>query len=98
MGIHKAVLTAKITRARCEYLWGQYRRDHINYAKDVRPKIKSALPARENEIDDLYRKFVEYIGDVHDMIVCDRCGYITSCWEYGGDDGRERLCTECREE
>ena len=98
MGIHKALLTARITTARCEYLWGQYRRDHINYAKDVRPKIRSALPARENEVEDLYHKFIEYIGNNHDMIACDRCGIITNGWDYGGEDGSERLCYECMEE
>lgn len=97
MGIHKAVLTVKITTARCQYLWGQYRRGNISYAKDVRPKIRSALPARENEVDDLYNKFIEYIGDEHDMVVCDKCGVITDCWDYAGEDGAERLCYSCRE-
>lgn len=96
--MHKPRLTRAITKARCEYLWGQYRRDRIIYAKDVRPKIRKALPARENEIDDLYHRFIEYIGDEHDMTVCDRCGLITSCWDYGGEDGADRLCIDCREE
>lgn len=94
MGIHKARLTQDITNARCSYLWGQYRRGHLNYIKDVVPVIERALPVRENEVASLKQEFVRYMGEAHDLIVCDECGVFTVDWDYYDD---QRLCRCCRE-
>lgn len=92
MGIHKPVLTPRLTKARCEYLYGQWRRGHIYKEKQVIPKAESALPVRKEDLIGLYSAFINYMKDEHDMIVCEDCGCFTSCWDYY--DGMQ-LCDEC---
>ena len=94
MGLHKPRLTNEITKRRCRYLYRQYERGHLYNEKDIKPKIMTNLPARENEVDDLKEAFVEYIKEKYDMVICEECHSITSAWEYG-EDGRIFCCC-CR--
>lgn len=95
MGIHKERLTPEITRTRCRYLRGQWRRGHLYNIKQVRPKIVNNLPVRKHEVEDLVDTFVRYMADECDLIVCDECGVFTSCWDDAGD---RRLCSDCYNE
>lgn len=92
MGIHKPVLTPRLTKARCQYLYGQWRRGHIYKEDQVLPKAKSALPVRKEDLLGLYNAFIKYMKDEHDMIVCEDCGCFTTCWDYYDD---MQLCDEC---
>lgn len=95
MGIHKERLTPDITRARCRYLQGQWRRGHLYDIKQVRPKIASSLPVRKHEVEDLVDTFVRYMEVEYSHVVCDECGRFTGCWD---DVGDRRLCMDCYNE
>ena len=84
--MHKARLTQKITKRRCEYLEYQWERGRLSNENQIVKKIKAALPARENEIVELKSSFLEYMQNNRDAIACERCGLLTSCWDYYGDD------------
>lgn len=89
---HRPRLTPSITRNRCEYLYGQWRRGHLRYRKDIVPKIKSNLPARPNEIADLEQTFLDFIRGEYDLFTCSQCGIITDSGEYC-EDGM--VCYSC---
>lgn len=93
--MHKARLTQKITKQRCIHLERQWDRSRLCNANDIIPVIKATLPAREHEIEPLKRSFEMYMRDSRDVIACERCGLLTSCWDYIGDD---QVCMECYEE
>lgn len=91
--MHKPLLTPAITRGRCEYLYGQWRRGHLDNIKDIKPKIIDALPARPNEIDDLYDEFIRFLRDESDVWACERCGCLTN--ECVNDFGDMEVCCDC---
>jgi formylmethanofuran dehydrogenase subunit E len=93
--MHKPVLTNKITKQRCEYLYGQWTRGHLYKKEQIIPKIRAALPARENEISALEARYISYLRDEHDVILCERCGEFSSCWDYFDD---EQVCGTCYDE
>ena len=93
--MHKARLTTKITLRRCQYLEHQWNRGRLCNVKDIVPKIKTNLPARENEVLPLKNKFIDYMRNERDVIVCERCGLLTSCWDYIGE---EQVCMNCYED
>lgn len=93
--MHKARLTQKITKRRCEYLEHQWEMGRLSNENQIVGKIKAALPARENEIAELKSSFLEYMQNNRDAIACERCGLLTSCWDYYGE---EQLCMDCYEE
>ena len=89
---HRPRLTPSITRNRCEYLHGQWRRGNIRCREDIVPKIKTNLSARPNEIADLEQAYLDYISSEHDLFVCSNCGVITDSGEYCGDS---MVCYSC---
>lgn len=93
--MHKASLTQKLTKRRCEYLEHQWEMGRLSKENQIISKIKAALPARENEIAELKSSFLKYIRSARDVIVCEHCGLLTNCWEYYGDG---HYCMECYEE
>ena len=87
-------LTPEITRRRIQYLKGQHRRGNIVFGKDVEKKIRSNLPVREHEVDDLREAFMDVMrNDGYQL--CDECGVIS---RYLEEIGGIRLCSCCEEE
>lgn len=93
--MHKARLTTKITLHRCQYLERQWERGRLCNANQIIDKIKTNLPARPNEVAPLKNKFLDYMRNERDVIDCEHCGLLTSCWDYIGSD---RVCMNCYEE
>lgn len=93
--MHKARLTQKITKQRCEYLEHQWDRGRLSNKNQIVDKIKAALPVRENEIAELKSSFLRHMENTRDVIACERCGLLTSCWDYYGE---EQYCMDCYED
>ena len=90
---HAPKLTKKITERRVSYLWGQYHRNNINRGADIERKIRSNLPARDEDVSDLRERFIEFASNrgVH---VCDECEIMTGRLMFYSQNGRV-LCDRC---
>lgn len=89
--MHKPRLTPKLTRARCEYLRGQWRREHLNKYDEIADKARKNLPVRENEVRPLVEAFMEFMRE-SDVVACPSCGELTDCiYEHHG----EAYCYDC---
>lgn len=91
---HAPRLTQRITNARINYLYGQYRRSNINCGKDIERKIRTNLPAKEEDIKDLRERFLEYILHARGVRLCDNCDVLTNGLTFYEQHGQV-LCDNC---
>lgn len=92
--MHRPKVTQKIIHKRVVYLDGQFRRDNICQGADIERKIRSNLPAKEEEIADLQERFLNYILEKRGVRLCEKCdalnGYDTFYYQNG-----QVLCENC---
>lgn len=91
---HMPRLTQRITNARISYLDGQYRRGNINRGRDIEHKIRTNLPAKEEDIRDLRERFLRYILRTRDVRLCDNCDVLTNGLTFYEQNG-QILCENC---
>lgn len=91
---HMPRLTQRITNARINYLEGQYRRGNINCGKDIEHKIRTNLPAKEEDIRDLRARFLRCMLRTRDVRLCDNCDALTNGLTFYEQNG-QILCENC---